>query len=598
MFSSVRARLTLWYTGVLALVLITFALAGYLFLSYTLNRRTDDALAEMANAFAATLADDERDSHAGEANAARGEDGSGGPDETLIEAVSRYQLRDYLFVVYDDARREVATSPIFSAGHERTNTPVRKLPPVASGIGGMLDSITRAPDVAPHFVTLSDGDNQYRVVGRRVQTRGSAYTLVVLRSLHDQEDLLEQAGYALLVAVPLALLLASIGGYFLARKSLAPVVRMSQTAARIGAANLHERLPVVNEQDELGGLALVINELLSRLHASFEQQRRFMADASHELRTPVAIMRSETEVALSQQERSNEDLRESLAIVKDETRRLTHIVEDLFTLARADAGQYNLTSKEFYLDELAAEVAHSVRALIAEHELTLQLDATQEMPFHGDENLIRRLLLNLLDNAVKHTPRGGAVTISCKREGARYVITVSDTGVGIPAEAQPHIFDRFYRADSARSRGEDDSAGLTSGAGLGLSIARWVAEAHDGTLELLCSSKAGSVFQLILPASGSGALKASRQNKFPYLPPVSPRPSKVCLNLKQRSGRHQPEARASGWSATVRPRAVLSASSVRRGRRPRSGQSVSTRARLRFVLASTSEKLFSSIEGW
>ncbi|HEV7377649.1 MAG TPA: ATP-binding protein, partial [Pyrinomonadaceae bacterium] len=325
-------------------------------------------------------------------------------------------------------------------------------------------------------------------------------TLVVLRSLHDQEDLLERAGYALLIAVPVALLLASIGGYFLARKSLAPVVRMSASAARIGAANLHERLPVVNEQDELGRLALVINALLARLDTSFEQQRRFMADASHELRTPVAIMRSETEVALSQRERSNGELRESLAIVKDETRRLTHIVEDLFTLARADAGQYKLTSKEFYLDELAAEVARSIRTLVAERGLTLHLDATQEMPIRGDENLMRRLLLNLLDNAIKHTPEGGAVNISCKREALSYVITVSDTGLGVPAEAQPHIFDRFYRADSARSRGEDDGAGLTSGAGLGLSIARWVAEAHGGTLELLHSSETGSVFQLILPA--------------------------------------------------------------------------------------------------
>jgi signal transduction histidine kinase len=211
-------------------------------------------------------------------------------------------------------------------------------------------------------------------------------------------------------------------------------------------------------------------------------------------------MRSETEVALSQRERSNGELRESLAIVKDETRRLTHIVEDLFTLARADAGQYKLTSKEFYLDELAAEVARSIRTLVAERGLILHLDATQEMPIRGDENLMRRLLLNLLDNAIKHTPGGGAVNISCKREALSYVITVSDTGLGVPAEAQPHIFDRFYRADSARSRGEDDGAGLTSGAGLGLSIARWVAEAHSGTLELLHSSDTGSVFQLILPA--------------------------------------------------------------------------------------------------
>jgi heavy metal sensor kinase len=498
MFSSVRARLTLWYMGVLAFVLISFALAGYFFLSYTLNRRTDDALGEMANAFSATLADDERESHVGEADAARGEDRSSSPDEVVKEAVSQNQFRDYQLVVFGVARREVAASPVQKTG----SGPAWTRPPVASQIAGVLDAVARAPGTALYFATLSDGDNQYRVVGCRVQARGSAYTLVVLRSLHDQEDLLERASYALLVAVPLALLLASIGGYFLARKSLAPVVRMSATAARIGAANLHERLPVVNEQDELGALALVINALLSRLDASFEQQRRFMADASHELRTPVAIMRSETEVALSQQERSNGELRESLAIVKDETKRLTHIVEDLFTLTRADAGQYKLTTKEFYLDELAGEVARALRTLVAERGLTLRLDAHQEMPFRGDENLLRRLLLNLLDNAIQHTPRGGAVVISCKRAEAGYVITVSDTGTGIPAEAQAHIFDRFYRADSARSRAEDEGASLTSGAGLGLSIARWVAEAHDGTLELLHSSDEGTAFQLTLPAPG------------------------------------------------------------------------------------------------
>jgi heavy metal sensor kinase len=499
MFSSVRARLTLWYTGVLALVLISFALAGYAFLSYTLNRRTDDALAEMANAFAATLSNEETDSHAGEANAARGQEAKSSPDEVVKEAVSQNQFRDYRIIVYTDTRREVAASAV----PRNRNEPGRTRPPVASKIFGVLDAVAGTPDSVLYFATLkdgADGDKQYRVVGRRVNARGSAYTLIVLRSLHDQEDLLEGASYALIVAVPLALLLASIGGYFLARKSLLPVVRMSATAAGIGAANLHERLPVANERDELGGLAGVINALLARLDTSFEQQRRFMADASHELRTPIAIMRSEAEVALSEPETSNAALRESIAIFKDETKRLTRIVEDLFMLARADAGQYKLTPKNFYLDELAGDVIRAVRTLAAERDLTLQLDAAKEMPFRGDENLLRRLILNLVDNAIKYTPRGGAVIVSCKTDGKRYIITVSNTGPGIPAESQSHIFERFYRADSARSRAEDEPGGLTSGAGLGLSIARWVAEAHDGTLELLNTSAAGSVFRLVLPA--------------------------------------------------------------------------------------------------
>ena len=494
MFSSVRARLTLWYTAVLALALISFALAGYFFLSYTLNRRTDDALAEVANAFAATLANDEADSHQGEASRAAIGEERNSPDEAVKEAVSQNQFRDYQIVVYTDARRQVAAGAVPQLRKE----PGRMHPLPFAKISGVLDAVARTADSALYFATLSDGDSDYRVVGHRVQVRGTPYTLVVLRSLHDQEDLLERAGYALIIAVPLALLLASIGGYFLARKSLAPVAKMSASAAQIGASNLHERLPVANERDELGGLALVVNGLLARLDTSFEQQRRFMADASHELRTPIAIIRSEAEVALSEPQTSNAELRESIRIFRDETKRLTAIVEDLFMLARADAGQYKLTPKEFYLDELAGEVIRAVRALAAERKLSLQLDATEEMPFRGDENLLRRSLLNLVYNAIKYTPSGGDITVSCRREGKRYIITVLDTGPGIPSEAQPNIFDRFYRVDSARSRIEDDGA-LTSGAGLGLSIARWVAEAHGGTLELIESSAAGSVFQLSLP---------------------------------------------------------------------------------------------------
>lgn len=497
MLDSVRARLTLWYTGVLALILIAFALVAYFFLSFTLNQRTDDSLAGMANAFASTLTQEEKDLEGrGEVDAARSEEDRLSPDAAATEAVSEYQLRDYQFVVYDDARRVVAASPGFTTERGSGGTPLWTLAPVASGISKLLDAVAQAPDAAPHYATLSDGDDEYRAAARRARTRSREYTLVVLRSLHDQEDLLEGAGGALFIAVPLALLLASVGGYFLARKSLAPVVAMGDTAAHISAANLHERLPVANERDELGRLATVFNNLLARLDESFEQQRRFMADASHELRTPVAIVRGEAEVALSQPARSEDDYRESLAIVHDEGRRLTRVVEDLFTLARADAGQYRLVRQDFYLDELAAECCRAVRTLIAERGLTLLCDAPREMPFRGDEELLRRLLLNLLDNAIKNTPPGGSVAVACEHQANEYRVAVTDTGAGIPAEAQPHIFERFYRADKARTR----SAG---GAGLGLAIARWIAEVHSGRLELLRSDETGSAFLATLPAPGA-----------------------------------------------------------------------------------------------
>jgi signal transduction histidine kinase len=274
---------------------------------------------------------------------------------------------------------------------------------------------------------------------------------------------------------------------------------MGEHAAHINASNLNERLPVPNSRNELGRLAQIFNELLARLDLSFEQQRRFMADASHELRTPVAIVCGESEVALSQQARRPEEYRESLAIVHDEGRRLTRIVEDLFMLARADAGQFEPYLTNFYLDETLADCVRAVRSLAAHHGLSLQYEhAGDELLFRGDEGLIRRMILNLLDNAIKYTPAGGLVCVEFKCDDSSYGITITDTGAGIPEDAQSHIFERFYRADKARSRNGEEGG---SGAGLGLSIASWVAEIHNGRITLAASTKQGSTFLISLPAS-------------------------------------------------------------------------------------------------
>jgi signal transduction histidine kinase len=229
-----------------------------------------------------------------------------------------------------------------------------------------------------------------------------------------------------------------------------------------------------------------------------------MADASHELRTPVAILRGEAEVALSQQARSTEEYRESLGVLHHEAERLTHIVEDLFTLTRADAGQYPLQPRDFYLDELVAECVHSARTLALAKKICLNFEEAAESPIHADESLLRRMILNLLDNAIKYTPEGGRVTVHCHCAAEEYVLSITDTGVGVPAELQPRIFERFFRADKARSRAETDGGG----AGLGLSISRWIAEAHHGRLELTRSDPTGSTFTAFLPADPPSPLSS------------------------------------------------------------------------------------------
>jgi signal transduction histidine kinase len=225
-----------------------------------------------------------------------------------------------------------------------------------------------------------------------------------------------------------------------------------------------------------------------------------MADASHELRSPVAIIRGETEVTLSQPSRPPGEYRESLAIALDEARHLSCLVEDLFTLARADAGQYPLRARDFYLDELVTDCVRTARSLANARGVTLTHLSDGEMLLRADEELIRRMAMNLLDNAIKYTPQGGTVTLECKRVDREYSLSVIDTGPGIPSDAQERIFERFFRLDKARSHSQTERAG----AGLGLSIARWIAEAHHGRLKLLRSDGNGSVFAAFVPSGEVG----------------------------------------------------------------------------------------------
>jgi signal transduction histidine kinase len=247
----------------------------------------------------------------------------------------------------------------------------------------------------------------------------------------------------------------------------------------------------------LGQLGATFNELLDRLRTSFELQRRFMADASHELRTPLSIMRTTASVTLRKRSRGEDEYREAIQMMDEQSRRLSRIVKDLFILSRADAGHYPLNKSSFYLNDLLEEVARA-GGLLAEHKsVTLEITNSTEADFHGDEDLLRRMILNLVDNAVKYTPAGGVVRLSLTRESDNYMISVSDTGPGIPPEAQARVFDRFYRADIERSHSEE---AVSDGTGLGLAIARWIAQAHDGDLELAGSDNRGTTFIIRLPA--------------------------------------------------------------------------------------------------
>lgn len=477
MFRSMRAQLTLWYTGVLALVLVLFSLGAYVYLARAAQQRTDNSLVETANSFISTFATEANDEDISAEAAAK-------------ETAAAFYAPARQVTVYDDQEQVVAASRVpegYLAAHQ---WPLLATAP-------QLMSLLDAARSAPSYATVSGLPDGLRALAMPVQIKGRKYRVLMVQSLHDQAAGLAQARRAFYLANPLALLLASLGGYFLARKSLAPVVAMGNQCEEIGAANLDERLLELDPRNELGSLALSFNNLLSRLQASFEIQRRFMADASHELRTPVAIIRGESEVALSQEARPAEDYRESLAIVHDEGKRLARIVEDLFTLARADSGQYPLEKSNMYLDETVGQCVRSVDSLATQRGLSLNYQTSaSELFFSGDEGLVRRMTLNILDNAIKYTPGGGTVRVSLQSNGSSCSLAITDTGLGIPAELQPRIFERFFRADQARSRHAGKNG---SGAGLGLAIARWIAELHGGRLVLDSSDQNGTTFVISLP---------------------------------------------------------------------------------------------------
>jgi two-component system OmpR family sensor kinase len=349
MLESVRARLALWHAGTLGVLLIGFALVAYAYTVRSTLRRTDEYLRQSAGAFADALRD-EREEVASSAEAAR-------------ETVKEIRFGALHVTVLDAALRPLAMSPppVVAPGDGR-----EPMDPAA-----LAAALRRSPRRSPTFFTLEDGEGGYRVFTTPLAVEGVPLVLAMAQPLHDRQEALEEARTVLLVSIPLVLLLAWVGGYLLARRSLAPVVAMSERAARLGATNLDEALPVGNPQDEMGRLALVFNALLARLSQAIEQQRQFMADASHELRTPVSILRGEADIALSEPRRAEGEYREALGVVSHEARRLSRIVDDLFLLARADAGQLPLRPGELYLDELAGECVRAMRSLAVQRGIDL-----------------------------------------------------------------------------------------------------------------------------------------------------------------------------------------------------------------------------------
>jgi heavy metal sensor kinase len=353
------------------------------------------------------------------------------------------------------------------------------------------------------FQVVEDGTTLYQTPGwppdgpvpYRLGTLADAsHRIAAARDEAALRQTLRALGVILALGVPCAIALAIAGGYFLAGRMLSPVGAMAETARKITAESLTERLAVENPRDEFGQLASVFNDTLSRLEAAFEQLRRFTADASHELRTPLTAIRSVGEVAL-QRSLSAPGYREVIGSMLEEVDRLTRLVESLLTLTRGESGRIQPVVAVVNLRELATSVVEHLRVLAEEKEQGLTIQAAPDVSATCDPAILRQALVNVLDNAIKYTPSHGTIRVEVRRLSAEEAaVEVQDTGPGIAPAHHGRIFERFYRVDEGRSR-------ESGGAGLGLATARWAVEVHGGRIELESEEGKGSLFRIVLPVS-------------------------------------------------------------------------------------------------
>jgi heavy metal sensor kinase len=347
------------------------------------------------------------------------------------------------------------------------------------------------------FSTVYSEGMPLRILNGQLRTGDRTYDLQIGAPMDDFYEAVNRFGLLLLFSVPLLLLVASAGGYWLSRKAVAPVGEIARAAQSISEHELSKRLPVPQTGDELQSLSETLNEMFGRLESAFKRVTQFTADASHELRTPIALMRTRTEVAL-RKPRTEGEYKETIVRIHQELERTSALIENLMTLARADSGSEPLQVAPTNLNDILLEISEPAR-LLAEGE-SIQYD--QRLPesalwVSGNAPSLRRLFLILIDNAVKYTPREGRISVVLDASDSAAVTEIRDTGVGISPTDLPHIFERFYRADESRSR-------ESGGTGLGLSIAKWIAEAHHGSISVASTVGEGSAFRVHIPLSEDG----------------------------------------------------------------------------------------------
>jgi heavy metal sensor kinase len=447
---SIKFRLTVWYLAVLVALLLVFGIMSYFMLSRSLYQGLDESLKTSTLALENSI--DIWDGH--------------------IDLGIRLESDDLVLLYRSDG------SLLQGFGWEVEVPHIDTL-------------VTQTLGNHAWFLTARTANGQeIRLYVAPFISEPGIGAIVTGRSTEEVTEVLENFKTILIIAALATLALAGFGGFFLASRVLKPVERIRKTAEEIGESDLSRRIEV-NSEDELGRLASTLNQMIGRLEAAFSRQRQFTADASHELRTPLAIVQAESTLIL-RKKRTQEDYRKSLELISQEAGHMSTIVGKLLYLARIDAGKDQVNFERINLKELLGELSSDIEVLAREKGIEFKLVPLEDLTIEGDRVKLEQLFLNLIENAIRYTPSGGNISASMVREGKSAVVAIKDTGIGISKEHIPHLFERFYRVDKARSRAE-------GGAGLGLAICKHIVQVHNGKIEVESQVDKGSTFSVSLP---------------------------------------------------------------------------------------------------
>ncbi len=493
-FHSIRTKLTLWYAAWSAATLIGSGIIGYFVIRETLDSNLDRSLRteiKWVNDFIEPTARKIKLKKSAilELNKLKQE---AAPAEEATDDDVTPEEREQVDAMWNQIYQHTLLSPRrhFIKIVDRNGQLLYRSPSLGKQEIQFPDSLIPYARIALSTITGSDGKDL-----RLAVTQNDHVKIFVAYPLEPINEVLDNLFSSIRLLVPLTLLISVIGGWFLAHKSLRPVDAVTRAAREITAQNLNKRLPTQHVDDEINRLTGQFNDMIGRLQASFAQIQQFSADASHELRTPLTIMRGEIEVALR---RSNlrKPARSLLQSIHDELVRLSSIVDSLMTLVKSDSGRLVFNLEPVSLHAMIKELYEDTRLLAKPKNISVRLSRCDDVTVSGDSTRLRQLFLNLIDNAVKYTPERGKIALALERSDGQAVVSVRDSGIGIPRKHQTKVFERFYRVE--RPRGV-----YIQGSGLGLSIAKWIAEAHHGSIEVRSREKKGSTFIVRIPLAPS-----------------------------------------------------------------------------------------------